>query len=172
MKRNLRKLLVTSVATGAFIAGGSVLASALEIHSAATPAQVTTPAAVSRSITVEAHKDLPAVSVEEALPVSARTTGSMPIQGAWDRQTPASVQVHPALGQLNVAQTIGQITVPALTVNSPASADYRLSSNGAETGVYSNIASTDTAASTNGPALATVSTKALSINNKLQVAGS
>src|SRR5713226_8494104 len=131
MKHNFRQLLVTSVATGAVIAGGS------------------TPAAVSRSITVEAHKDLPAVSVDEALPVSARTTGSMPIQGTWDRQTPAAVDVHPALGQVNVAQTIGQITVPALTVNSPASADYRLSSNGAEAGVYSNIASADAAASTN-----------------------
>jgi hypothetical protein len=73
---------------------------------------------------------------------------------------------------VRVAQTIGQITVPALTVNSPASADYRLSSNGAETGVYSNITSADAAVSTNGPALAAVSTKALSLNNKLQVAGS
>jgi hypothetical protein len=171
MKHNFRKLFVASVTTGAVIAGGSLFASALEIESA-TPAQVTTPAAASRSITVEAQRDLPAVSVDEALPVSARTTGSMPIQGAWDRQTPASVDVHPALGQVHVVQTIGQIGVPALIVNSPASADYRLSSNGAGAGVNSNIASADTAVSTNGPALAEVSTKALSLNNKLQVAGS
>jgi hypothetical protein len=172
MKHNFRKALVASVATGAIIAGGSALASALEIQSGGTPAHITTPAAVSRSITVEAQKDLPAVTVDQALPVSARTTGSMPIQGAWDRQTPAAVDVHPALGAVRVAQTIGQITVPALTVNSPASADYRLSSNGAEAGVYSNITSADAAVSTNGPALAAVSTKALSLNNKLQVAGS
>ena len=172
MKHNFRKALVASVATGAIIAGGSALASALEIQSGTTPAHITTPAAVSRSITVEAHKDLPAVTVEQALPVSARTTGSMPIQGAWDRQTPAAVNVHPTLGAVRVAQTIGQITVPALTVNSPASADYRLSSNGAEAGVYSNITSADTAASTNGPALAEASTKVLSVNNKVQVAAS
>ena len=172
MKHNFRKALVASVATGAIIAGGSALASALEIQSGTTPAHVTTPAAVSRSITVEAQKDLPAVSIEQALPVSARTAGSMPLQGAWDRQTPAAVDVHPALSPVHVAQTIGQITVPALTVNSPASADYRLSSNGAEAGVDSNITSADAAVSTNGPALAEASTKVLSLNNKLQVAGS
>jgi hypothetical protein len=172
MKHNFRKLLVTSVATGAVIAGGSVLASALEIQSGATPAQLTTPAAVSRSITVEAHKDLPAVSVEQALPVSARSTGSMPIQGAWDRQTPAAVNVDQPLGHVDVAQSIGQITVPVLTVNMPANADYGVSTKGASTGVYSNAASTDAAVSTNGPALAEASTTAPSINNKLTVAGS
>jgi hypothetical protein len=171
MNHNLRKLLVTSVATGAVLAGGSTLAAALQPMHGGTPAQVTTPAAVSRSITVEAHKDLPAVNVDQALPVSARTTGSMPIEGTWDRQTPAAVDVRPNLGTVNIAQTVGQIAVPAVTITSPANVDYRLSSNGAEAGVNSNIVSAGTAASTNGPALAEVSTKALSIDNKLQVAG-
>jgi len=172
MKHNFRKALVASVATGAVIAGGSALASALEIQSGATPAHITTPAAVSRSITVEAQKDLPAVSVDQALPVSARTVGSMPIYGAWDRQTPASVDVHPGLRAVRVVQTIGQIAVPALTLNLPANADYGLSSNGARADVSSNITSADAAVSTNGPALAAVSTKVLSVNNKLAVAGS
>jgi hypothetical protein len=73
-------------------------------------------------------------------------------------------------GQLDVRQSIGQIAVPALTVNMPASADYGVSTSGAHAGVSSNIASADAAVSTNGPALAEVSTSALSIHNTLQVA--
>jgi len=169
MKRNVRKLLVASIATGTVIAGGSALAAALELHTASSPAQMTTPAATSRSISVEAHRDLPVVSVDQALPVSARTTGSMPIQGSWDRQTPAAVDVEQPLSRIDVAQSIGQITVPALTVNMPVAADYSLS-NGAQAGVSSNYASTNAAGSTNGTALAEVSAKALSAENTLQVA--
>jgi hypothetical protein len=170
MNHTLRKLLVTSVATGAVIAGGSTLASALQPLNGDTPAQVTTPAAVSRSITVQAHRDLPTVGVDQALPVTARTTGSMPVQGSWDRQTPAAVDVHPALGAVNIAQNVGQIAVPAVTITSPANVDYGLSSNGAEAGLNSNIVAAGTAVSPNGPALAEVSTRALSVDNKLQVA--
>ena len=169
MNRNVRKLLVASVATGTVIAGGSALAAALELHSASSPAHVTTPAATSRSISLEAHRDLPVVSVDQAVPVSARTTGSMPIQGSWDRQTPAAVDVEQPLSHIDVAQSIGEITVPALTVNMPVAADYSLS-NGAQAGVSSNYASSNASASTTGPALAEASTKALSANNNLQVA--
>jgi len=171
MHRNFRRLFAACVTTGALIAGGSALASALEIQSA-TPAQLNTPAATSRSIAVEAQPELPALSVDQSLPVSARTAGSMPLYGAWDRQTPAAVAVSQPLGHPDVRQSIGQITVPALRVNMPANADYGVSANGAHAGVSSNIASTDANVSTNGPALAEVSASALSIHDTLQVAGS
>ena len=164
---NLRKMLVVGVATGAVIAGGSTLASAL--GGSSTPAHVSTPAATSRSISVGAHRDLPQVSVDQALPVNARTTGSMPIQGSWDRQTPAAVAVDQPLGHIDVAQSIGEMTVPALTVNLPAAVDYSLA-NGAQAGASSNYATSNAAASTNGPALASASAKALSAENNLQVA--
>ena len=169
MKCNIRKLLIASVATGTVIVGGSALAGALELHSA-SPAQVTTPAAVSRAITVEAHKDLPVVSLDQSLPVNARTTGSMPIQGQWDRQTPAAIKVSQPLGHIDVAQTVGQITVPALSVNLPAAADYNVSANGTNASVTSNLATAAADVSTKGPALASLSTRALSLNNNLQVA--
>jgi len=165
---NLRKMLVAGVATGTVIAGGSALAAALEVHGGSTPAHVTTPATTSRSVSVEARRDLPQLTVDQALPVSARSTGSMPIQGSWDRQTPADVAVEQPLGHIAVAQSIGEMTVPALTVNMPAAVDYGLS-NGAQAAGSSNYATTNASALSSGPALAKSSTKAMSVQNNLQV---
>lgn len=170
MNPKLRKLFAASVATGAVLAGGS--AAARTLHAASTPARVATPAASAATpLAVEAHQALPAVAVEQALPVSARTSGAMPIQGQWDRQTPQAINVNQPLGQIDIAQTVPEVHVGAIAVNLPANVAYDVSTNGASAGVSSNLASVGADVSTSGgPALAELSTKALGINNELQVA--
>ena len=74
MKRNVRNLVAASLATGAVIAGGSALASALEAQSGSTLAHVNTPALASNLISVDAQQAHPAVSVDSTAPASTGTT--------------------------------------------------------------------------------------------------
>lgn len=172
MHGNLRKLVAVGATAAAVLAGGSTLAAALEAQTASTPARIATPKPIAGPITVEARKELPAVSVEQALPVSARTVGDMPVYGAWDRQTPADVKVSQPLGTIDVAQTVDAAIVPSLTVNAPAAATYNVSAENASAGVSSNVADASAAVSTTGTNLAEVSTEALGVDNKLQLARS
>ena len=73
MKHNVRSIVAASLATGAMLAGGSALATALEIHSAPASLSVGSAGIASHPISIDAFRDLLAVSVDQATPLDVHT---------------------------------------------------------------------------------------------------